>query len=66
MTALGVAEKTCKPGGAFVGKIFMGEELPEARKELRRLFEKEKIIRPEGTRSVSSEIFLVGMGRRSV
>lgn len=64
MKALAVAEKLLAPGGAFVGKIFMGEDFPKAREEVRRLFTKERLIRPEGTRSVSYEIFVVGEGRR--
>jgi 23S rRNA (uridine2552-2'-O)-methyltransferase len=64
MRALEVGGRLVVPGGAFVGKIFMGEDLPNARAEVRRLFENERLIRPEGTRSVSYEIFVVGTGRR--
>jgi 23S rRNA (uridine2552-2'-O)-methyltransferase len=64
MRALAVAVRLVKPGGAFVGKIFMGEDLPHARTELRKHFANERLIRPEGTRSVSYEIFIVGMERR--
>ncbi len=63
MRALAVAATLTKPGGAFVGKIFMGEDLPLARAELRKHFANERLIRPEGTRSVSYEIFVVGTGR---
>jgi 23S rRNA (uridine2552-2'-O)-methyltransferase len=65
MRALEVAGRLLKPGGAFVGKIFMGEDLPKARAEVRRLFGGERLIRPEGTRSVSYEIFVVATERRS-
>lgn len=64
MRALEVASTLSKPGGAFVGKIFMGEDLPLARAELRKHFETERLIRPEGTRSVSYELFIIGQGRR--
>ena len=64
MRALAVAEAYLKVSGAFVGKIFMGEDFPLARKEVKRLFAAEKLIRPEGTRAESYEIFIVGMGRR--
>jgi 23S rRNA (uridine2552-2'-O)-methyltransferase len=64
MRALAVAKGSLRMGGSFVGKIFMGEDLPEARKALRRSFAEEKLIRPEGTRSVSYEIFVVGLGRK--
>jgi 23S rRNA (uridine2552-2'-O)-methyltransferase len=65
MRALAIAGTLCAPGGSFVGKIFMSEDLPAARTELRRLFTNERLIRPEGTRSVSMEIFVVGLGKRA-
>ncbi len=64
MRALTVASTLSKPGGAFVGKIFMGEDFPLARAEVRKHFTSERLIRPEGTRSVSYEIFVIGQGRR--
>ena len=64
MRALEVGGRLLKPGGAFVGKIFMGEDLPVARAAVRKLFTGERLIRPEGTRSVSYEIFVVATERR--
>ena len=61
MRALAVASNLTKVGGSFVGKIFMSEDLPKARAELRQHFEDERLIRPEGTRSVSYELFVIGM-----
>jgi len=66
MHALDVARRLLKPGGAFVGKIFMGEDLPEAKAETKRLFTEERGIRPEGTRATSYEMFLVGLGKRAL
>ena len=65
MRALEVAEKVCKPGGTFVGKIFMGEDLPLARAKVRQLFTKERLIRPEGTRANSYEVFVIGETRKA-
>lgn len=65
MRALAVASSLTAPGGSFVGKIFMGDDLAKARAELRKYFEGEKLIRPEGTRSVSYELFVVGSRRRA-
>ncbi len=65
MRALAVAAALGAPGSAFVGKIFMSDDLPAARTELRRHYETERLIRPEGTRSVSTEIFAIGTGKRS-
>jgi 23S rRNA (uridine2552-2'-O)-methyltransferase len=64
MRALAVAATLTKVGGSFVGKIFMGEDMPLARAELKRLFAKDKTMRPEGTRSVSYETFGIGLDRR--
>jgi len=63
--ALDVAAALLRPGGKFVGKIFMGPEFPEAKKRVKALFETERAIRPEGTRESSFEIFVVGLGRRA-
>jgi len=64
MRALEVARTLLTPGGAFVGKIFMGEDFPAARAAVKESFAEERLIRPEGTRSVSYEIFIVGLRRR--
>ncbi len=65
MRALAVGAALGGPGSAFVGKIFMSDDLPAARAEIRRLYEGERLIRPEGTRAVSIEIFAVGTGKRA-
>ncbi len=64
MGALAVAEKLLAKGGAFVGKIFMGEDFPEAKKAVKQLFKEERAIRPEGTRTQSYELFLIGLGKK--
>ena len=64
MQALAVAERSLAPGGTFVGKIFMGEDLPKARAKVRELFAKERLIRPETTRASSYELFVIGEKRK--
>jgi 23S rRNA (uridine2552-2'-O)-methyltransferase len=64
MRALAVAESLGGPGSAFVGKIFMSDDLPVARKEIKRLYRSERLIRPESTRAGSMEIFFVATGKR--
>ena len=69
MRALAVAEKLLKPGGAFVGKIFMGEDFASAKAKAgnEAPFRRKSVrIRPEGTRSTSYEMFLVGLGKKIV
>lgn len=65
MRALAVAEELLGPGGSFVGKIFMGEDFPRAKKAVKNLFAEERAIRPESTRASSYELFLVGLGKRA-
>jgi 23S rRNA (uridine2552-2'-O)-methyltransferase len=65
MRGLAVAASLVVEGGSFVGKIFMSEDLPLARSELRKTFVTERLIRPEGTRSVSTELFVVGLERKA-
>jgi 23S rRNA (uridine2552-2'-O)-methyltransferase len=64
MGALAVAERLLKPGGAFVGKIFMGEDFPKAKAATKQAFAEERALRPEGTRANSYEIFLVGLRKK--
>lgn len=62
--ALELSSQLVKPGGHFVGKIFMSGEFPEARQRVRELYGKVRTIRPAAVRTMSYEIFLVGLGRR--
>jgi 23S rRNA (uridine2552-2'-O)-methyltransferase len=63
MRAVEVVKALGAPGGAFVGKLFMSDDFQEARDALRALFTEARTIRPEGTRSSSGEVFLVGLRR---
>ena len=63
MRALAVAERYTAEGGTFVGKIFMGADFPEARAAVKKVFAKERLIRPESVRAVSFEIFVIGSER---
>jgi len=62
MRALAVAYALGKPGSHFVAKIFMSEDFTEARRVAGARYEKCQVIRPEGTRQQSSEVFIVGLG----
>lgn len=64
MRAAAVARELLAPGGAFVGKLFMSEDFPQAKAALQEAFAEVRVIRPEGTRSQSSEVFLVGLKRK--
>jgi 23S rRNA (uridine2552-2'-O)-methyltransferase len=64
MRAADVAAALLAPGGSFVGKIFMSEDFTKARDALRKHFAEVRTIRPEGTRSVSGEVFLIGLKKK--
>jgi 23S rRNA (uridine2552-2'-O)-methyltransferase len=64
MRAAEVAKALLLPGGSFVGKLFMSGDYPRARDALKAIFEEVRTIRPEGTRSGSTEVFLVGLKRK--
>lgn len=64
LRALEVALLHGKPGSHFVAKIFMSGDFKAAEMQVRAGYETVRTIRPEGTRQVSTEVFVVGMGRR--
>jgi len=64
MRALEVASEVLVAGGSFVGKIFQGAELEQARAATRTRFESTRIVKPEASRSESYEIFIVGAGAK--
>ncbi len=64
--ALEIARVVLVPGGAFVGKIFQGPELEQARAATREAFATVRTFKPEASRSESFEIFLAGLGAKKL
>jgi 23S rRNA (uridine2552-2'-O)-methyltransferase len=64
LRALEVALLHGKPGSHFVAKIFMSGDFKAAEMRVRAGYETVRTIRPEGTRQVSTEVFVIGMGKR--
>ncbi len=62
--AVDAASELVKPGGAFVGKIFQGEDFDEGRAALKRVFKRVRTMRPEAIRPESYEVYLVGQEKR--
>ncbi len=62
--ALDVARKFLKPGGHFVCKLFHSDEFSKLRDEIKKSFDKFEAVKPDSTRSISKEIFLVGLGKK--
>jgi 23S rRNA (uridine2552-2'-O)-methyltransferase len=64
LRAVEVAKAFGRQGSSFVGKLFMSGEFEGARRALTEAFRQVRVIRPEGTRKQSTELFLVGLGLR--
>ena len=60
--ALKRAERLLAPAGAFVGKIFQGPDVDALRKRMQKRFGDVKLLKPEGSRQESIEVYLVGKG----
>ncbi len=60
--ALDLACRWLVPGGAFVCKVFQGQDEPALRKRIKARFAKLDGLRPDATRARSVEIFLVARG----
>lgn len=64
LRTLEVALAHGKPGSHFTAKIFMSGDYKAAELEVRKAYDVVRTIRPDGTRQVSTEVFVVGMGKR--
>jgi 23S rRNA (uridine2552-2'-O)-methyltransferase len=60
--AHGVARELLRPGGSFVAKTFVADELRDFFAELKRDFSDVERTRPEATRKGSSEIYFCARG----
>ena len=58
--ALGRAERMLAPGGGFVAKIFQGPDVTTLRKRMAVRFSEVHLVKPEGSRAASTEMYLVG------
>lgn len=65
LRAVEVGKAFGRVGGNFVGKLFMSGEFEAARKTLALAYGQVRVLRPEGTRKQSTELFLVGLGLKS-
>lgn len=62
--ALYIAQLRLKPKGNFCVKILEGGGFAEFIKECKALFKTVKIKKPEGTRSISMETYVIGLGKK--
>ncbi len=61
--ALAIAQDVLTPGGAFICKIFQGEDFEKFLDLVKTYFNKQKIFKPESSRKASKEIYIIGVGR---
>jgi 23S rRNA (uridine2552-2'-O)-methyltransferase len=61
--ALAIARRVLRPGGAFVCKIFQGEDFKSFSEAVRAGFAECKIFKPQSCRKASKEIYLIGKGK---
>lgn len=59
--ALQVAKENLCLGGHFVCKLFQSSEFASFRAEIKRHFHRVESLRPQSTRKVSTEIFMIGL-----
>ncbi len=62
--ALNIAQMALRPGGSFFCKIFQGEEFKKFSDSVRSRFKIHKIFKPQSSRKMSKEIFVLGRGFR--
>ena len=63
--ALEFSQVWLKPGGNFVVKVFIGVGFDEIVRSMRGLFDKVVTRKPKASRDRSSEVYLLGMGRKA-
>lgn len=63
--ALDVARRFLKPQGHFVCKLFHSDDFAKLRDDMKKTFQKVDALKPDSTRKISKEIFLVGIGKKA-
>ncbi len=62
--ALSVADRFLKPKGDFVCKFFHSDDFTKLRDLMKAKYEKVEVVKPDATRRISKEIFLVGLRKK--
>lgn len=62
--ALDVARRFLKKDGHFVCKLFHSDDFSKLRDEIKKSFAKCEAVKPDSTRKISKEIFLVGLSKK--
>lgn len=62
--ALDVSRRFLKKDGHFVCKLFHSDDFTKLRDEIKKTYQKCEIVKPDSTRKISKEIFLVGINKK--
>lgn len=62
--ALEFSKEWLKPSGNFLVKVFIGEGFDDIVKNMRTMFDKVVTRKPKASRGRSSEVYLLGLGRK--
>lgn len=63
--ALDIAMRFLKKDGHFVCKLFHSDEFPVLREAIKKNFARFEAVKPDSTRKISKEIFLVGLNKKT-
>jgi 23S rRNA (uridine2552-2'-O)-methyltransferase len=63
--ALNVARQFLKKDGHFVCKLFHSDDFTKLRDDIKKEFHRFEAVKPDSTRKISKEIFLVGIRKKS-
>lgn len=61
--ALRLSEQYLKKGGHFVCKLFHSDDFSVLKDSIRKNFQKFEAVKPDSTRKISKEIFLIGLNK---
>jgi 23S rRNA (uridine2552-2'-O)-methyltransferase len=64
LAVLRVVREGLRGGGNFLVKLFISQEFGDMTSDLKPLFSKVSVFKPNASRRVSSEVYLVGVGKR--
>jgi 23S rRNA (uridine2552-2'-O)-methyltransferase len=64
--ALDFCRAQLKPGGAFLVKVFQGEEFAALLKEMKTLFREVRTLKPSASREASRETYLLARGLKGI
>ena len=63
--AIQTADQFLKPGGSFVAKLFHSDDFTKLKESIKSKYERFEVMKPDSTRKISKEIFLIGLKKKS-